>query len=932
MRPWLQVTGLLLWASVAGPLLADEADEVTKVRDQVASQCVYRIESNDNQNQGSAVVLEVTDKEIYVATCYHVLMEAKSFALIDADGATAFEGQTARCYAVPHHDLVILKIDRGAAKGLLSRVKKGSLTFAVPVPRVANRPLPSGFIAGYPFYNNLYLDVAVVQVDPEHSSEPAAQILNRLEKKPAVSGGADPTRGLRFGYVGLRPTVPGMSGGLVLTDKLEFAGIIFGRIPDTVGLMIPGEFVLGALGEAKRRELPRIAAADLNRHAWPFSDLVKAHLVASDVQSVIEWDEFGHWLNYFHDPAPFREAFQEIELNPELLKGKAGGAEPTLSVRVRDESFDAGEPGKQHVRVWANGRSEPAMNLERGSAVSLTPHLVPGENLVILTKTREASDFRSTVNLNKTLSSNRLEFDIMAGDRRVCRVVRSLPAFMHSYSVYMTLQRPFRIEPYHARLAVRTAWAQDVLGRPVHTWRPAKEPIDRYTGSFIKGYVAFRPQDDAFLRPLRAEWERVGRETWVPAGAVGMRARSPQTLEVVVLAEVRLEELYANYLGAKVRARPKDPVRLLLRGRLQLVRSPVLDEGFFLSLRAVSAYTDTKLDIPLLRLGDVDVQVDMAGVLQEAFLNWVNSQFLHPERPLPLLPAAPQGAAGVLRPAQVFLQGDRMIATFQAYDPKTRRLCPGARGENPATPAPGVDTVVEFEAMRLPTGTLPLGTLLGDLDKPDPIVAEVARIPSPLPVIQMTLRQSREARPGGEYALPEDLNQLAAHFRSLLLKDWEHGEKTVCANLNTSILTNLIATQFNNETVKPSTLTVAGELQLSRKGYETQCTGKKLQCTAAKITIGSVTIENAAIDIESVNLKSNSSNDMTGLIKMKLKKMDLTIPDLGTRRNMRCDRIEFSLKNGGGLDVTFDEAPWDGGRLHKGAIRLDKKGQLIPNN
>ena len=109
-------------------------------------------------------------------------------------------------------------------------------------------------------------------------------------------------------------------------------------------------------------------------------------------------------------------------------------------------------------------------------------------------------------------------------------------------------------------------------------------------------------------------------------------------------AAIFVDELQLNTFGTKLQAKKsKDPWPLLIRGRLQVIRAATPAEGFFLCLRATSGYTTSKLEIPVLKLGDVSVQADLGGLVQEAFLNVMNSDFLLPHRPLPLVPAANPG-------------------------------------------------------------------------------------------------------------------------------------------------------------------------------------------------------------------------------------------------------------------------------------------------
>jgi hypothetical protein len=912
---------------------AEEPDEVKRVR-KVGQGLVYRIEAGNNQ--GSAVLLEVVGQDLYIATCYHVMIGAKGFRLIDATITEAYEGKVAKYHAVPYHDLVIFKIDKKQAKGLLKEVDTGSLAYKEANflnPRqeqAALRPLPQGFILGFPFYNNSYLDVDVAKVDPKHSSVKAFDVLNPIEAR--IQGKSDPTKGLDFGYVGLRPTVPGMSGGLVQTNELEFAGLIFGRIPDTVGLMIPRPFVEAALQEAKRGKLTDISEADFPRESSPFSDSVLKHLNSSEISSVIEWDEYAHWSNYFQDPAPFREAFQEIVLNSELLAGKTGKDTPPLSLRIGGRSFEGGEAGKQKVSLWVNGRAGPELAIDKGGLVDLAPYLVPGENLLIVSKEKELPDFRNEFNLSKLLSSSRLDFDVMAGDRTVCHVVRSLPGLARNYSVYITLQIPSKPEPYHARLVARMDWIQDVLGNPTHNWNP-KDVQDPRTGSFAKGFVNFQPQDDKFLEPLRKEWERSWLDNWVPKGALGLRPRSSQTLDTVVLAEIHLKEFYANYLGTKVAAKPSKPLRLLLRGRVQLVRGPNPDKGFFLCVRAVSAYTDAKLDVPLLKLGDVEVQADLAGVLQEAFLNWINSEFLHPDRPLPLIPSPPKGATAAFRPAQVFVLDNRIVATFQLYDPANRLVLPNARVEDPTKSPFDPLTLLDFEGWNVRAAALPLETLLGK-DNRDPILAEMARVQSPLPSFHIDLKKtSKTPVAAGTHTLDEDVNVMAEHFRQLFLKEWDRESKTLDARISGDTLTALLVGRFNKGTIVPVGVGLRGEVDLARSGETTTMKGKKLHISLMKLSIGRVTLDGVDLDVADLSLTAKGSELSEGRVTLKLNKADLTLPDgLGVFKNIRCDSISLSWQGKDGVQIQYKEAPFDGGKLHEGTIRLDNNGQVGPNN
>ena len=215
-------------------------------------------------------------------------------------------------------------------------------------------------------------------------------------------------------------TLPGMSGGPVVVPGAakrppRFAGVIFARILDTAGLCIAAESVDRLFKEGKAY-VPFSPTAFTAPAPFVESKSIPLHTASGTDRTQMKWESFEQWgllLSPGQESRAFLGEFQEIRRD--------------VAAYVKD---GLGKP--MEVKVDAPD-CELSLN---GDAVKSPVTLVPGENLLVLRRSKKID--KPTVN-DFIFNQNTLDATIRNGGAEWLTVTRSLPAVIEKYEIFITL-------------------------------------------------------------------------------------------------------------------------------------------------------------------------------------------------------------------------------------------------------------------------------------------------------------------------------------------------------------------------------------------------------------------------------------------------------------------------------------------------------------
>ena len=477
------------------PASADERVDTFKE----LSRSVFKLEGtrveSRGPSQGSAVFLgEETkgDRTVgYFATCYHVLANCQSIRLDSSDGELSIktaDGNGIEFFASRARDIVILRTRlmkehnlRPALcgenpVGRLREMRPGNFYMNSALEGLGARPVGGdnkqgdpGVAIGFP-----HLERTIsLPIDVDIWGLRLARTLGLTESDEKTEAA-----NLQIGYLGNEITLPAMSGGLVATvapAKMpgQFAGLVFGRLLDEQGLMIQAVEVLDALREAlsgkdksgKDKFIKFIDGMNPEQLSLepPFKEQVNVSLQSGTdtvLLSKLTWDSISRWSVAFEaDEAQAKlfKRFQEIVVPLSYLaphrrldeedRNDRRDQEPRVAELIflsdnEDEALKGepfkGCPAKKGFEVKFNGKSNLQLG-EGGEAVSLKLH--PGENLLVVSRNETDQTTRGgSVSLNDFLNKRRpIHVAIKRPGGESYRILRSLPAVIDRYSIYLTI-------------------------------------------------------------------------------------------------------------------------------------------------------------------------------------------------------------------------------------------------------------------------------------------------------------------------------------------------------------------------------------------------------------------------------------------------------------------------------------------------------------
>ncbi len=589
-----------------------------------AARTVFRVAAGTHS--GSAVLLESgADGHVFV-TCYHVVQGANKIHLYDRSNRIVFSSDKENFEAVgaPNFDLAFLRI-----KDELDGVLASALAERKDVPMRA-------LAVGYPFYDRSNLESVPVTVitDTQGPRVRNAQSLG-------VMRGNNP---LKFQLLRQEPTAKGMSGGLVVDHKGKFIGLVFGRLENTVGLSIPAsqvsEVLAKAVEEKQFKPFPKEEEFGL---VQPFTAGATRHFAddAAVYESSLSFRAFEHWHELFGDASQFHTEFQEVSLDLADItqpSGEAAGKSPQLALRMDAATFRNTDA---KLKVWINGHEETISKLDFDEAIAaqkprtvdLSQHLRSGENLVILSKetAREPG-----LRLNRFDEANEINVWVDVEGVPQYHLVRSLPAVVQNYAVYLTVQNGkedvLQSAPGERKANLRVALRADVVAA-IFNGAPLKRELaigDSLAGSYVEGEIQVARQANGIPWP---EYQPlVQEEDFSPTGFVALRRHTDQTMDLSTVGFGQVKQARLSLQGINLKV-PGQDLQFLLQSRVQAVRTK---DGYVVVPRSISGRLARRKDghrfeLPL--FGESGVTVDIGAVIQEALLSWVNNDILHPSAP-----------------------------------------------------------------------------------------------------------------------------------------------------------------------------------------------------------------------------------------------------------------------------------------------------------
>ena len=575
------------------------------------------------KSAGSAILLTTEEKDGqmigWFCTCFHVVHNAKQFSvglINDNQAVDVFDSTKSSLHVRPKADIVIVRAPISeAARKLVSPLFPNG---------IGNQPEQmyykwapgkniEGTAYGYSFLDRkTNVPIAVKIWGHEEFGElygPNGKqivtdyetVYNRKERLASAT------------FLGNEITLPGMSGGLVITNEKQarFAGMVFARVAGLQGLAVSSETVVDTLIEAKRKNGTEKFTAKLVSVKLPFNTDVQATQWKSYEESQVVWESFDQWdLAFRNDKqqAATFERFQEIRLDLQGVDlGKSEMLIKPLSTQERDQ--------RDRYEFILNGEQ-----VKTGSRLNLHP----GENLLVINKKFD----RGKLEVNDFLiGKNKLDvwiaekIDGKTKDRM--RLVRSLPGVIKSYSVFVTI------------VANGTAPSSKNFEWPRHI-----KAEDQVTGRIWTGFGKLPGNVIKLVTNASLNWQF--RETDLRTGSTisgsvafdeleksQLRRISSQTFDLQIPLRIKVDDLRLRYLGVRLeRGKKQKPINLNLTTRFQLNTNSQSEPT--ISVRALSASATGSLTIPLFG-GDADgFGLDVGSLLSHLAVAYLNHQVFKP--------------------------------------------------------------------------------------------------------------------------------------------------------------------------------------------------------------------------------------------------------------------------------------------------------------
>lgn len=950
-------TGCLLAWIISGPVLAQPPLDPNLPLEALSKALAYRVMASNQR--ATAVLLEVKpskgkganegDHDWIFATCFHAMAGASGFSLEEyqegtVGTATIYDSKDSRkapsppeVYAEPLNDLVILKVRLPKAQ------KVPQVKYAMGLrQRDPKAPGRQGFAFGYPYYLN-----------------------NTLVSKPLLFEGVGSTYGafrkrkrtnLEFEFTGLEATAQGMSGGPIFGADGSFAGLVFGRLPDTVNLMIPARFVRKAYEKATAADgFEAFDEKKLDRGLSPFEekDLDEFAASAREFTNEMAWDDFSHWSHVFGNLGYFRRSFQEVSIESAFFENNDGTGPEKLTVAYHDKASQGATKG--FLKLWINGHKQ---TMERTSEINLTSYLHPGENLLIFERSVGGIDLNLGVDVGEMLSSMSIDVKFW-GNRSgpTYRLKRSLPTIAKAFSVYVTIHRPWKLEPHDARLAVRLSWLEDLLRSRRLRWSP--ELADAKTGSSIRGSALIQPLSPKDLDAIRDLLPQDLRDTAVSPEMVFLRppehaapGHPSQSLDLLTQGRLQLKSYRVNAYGIQAEGgsdaeKPVADFPAVISARLQVVAG----EGQYpyLCARAIAGYTSNsgqplELAIPL--SDAFRLRLNVSPILHEGLINFLNSNFLKPTDPSGLDATRTSeflDATGLntlhsrdfLQVQQVYIHDGWLITTFKLLG----EALGGPNQPLSTDPIHPLDaaTFMDFKAVNVPPSFAELRRLFraDENDELDPVHRKLLDIKEPVRFVNVRfaipfpkiLKHSKESEEPIE--ITGDGESVSTSYTEELRQRVLSARRTAEIQVDSDFLASVLSALIGDD--KRAGPEPAGQnprpgkpaLTLTLTDDEIHCKGEGFSYEAATLNFRRVRLEGVKISDIMADLSGRRPREIVGqisgrfeILRPRIKGRLAITPIEKGRQGVRVAYEE--------LEGTIDGHPY----VKSGTVEVSPQGEL----
>ena len=384
---------------------------------------------------------------------------------------------------------------------------------------------------------------------------------------------------MAFGFLSDETTMNGMSGGGVFTNDGEFAGLVFGRIPNTAGVMIPARFVNDQLKLAKIKKNNINYEAFKKRNESVFNAAIEKQLSSDNVKSEMTWSSFSTWALAFQDGKHIQEAFdafQEVRVSSEALM--VSPSETSEFVIYVDEESGASEGERRPAnlksltskgyRLYLNGSKwTPNAGGHWEMNTSIT-------NLLEIRKSKPGSDAK----INDFFGNfHNLEFRLSPKDGvRSLLIKRSLPGIFDGYSVYLTLGGFGKKKKLNHETELRLS-------------------IDKLKEQISKAKLG--PFNFSVNTPIDSSYAKLHFE-FTDLGSTKFSIRSPYELRCDLPISVEISDAVIRKFGTKI-VLPRTKVDLVIRIVIQIIQQSNGTLG--VQARATSAVSKSDLSIEILK-------------------------------------------------------------------------------------------------------------------------------------------------------------------------------------------------------------------------------------------------------------------------------------------------------------------------------------------
>ena len=643
---------------------------------------VFMVEAGKRKGSCVLVGTEKIQGQLYgyFATCFHVLYQADALDIYDTN-----EKEIASQLAVfpkPELDLVLIK-----AKLAIGR-EYDSVNLNTGIK--AKDETKEEFLAiGFPYYRRTVLHEAKLRLAPSAESrnfDVSVFRSRQFQIRPVLG----------------EPTSRGMSGGPILNRSGQFAGLLLGRVRDTVGFVLPPDEIAKALDDSKKASANFKPFDSSIFQVWeplPYRKTVVEFFQAfeSELDDSIAWSINSNWQDIFDGNSIFRERFQEISVDLDRLSQST----ERLSLRIDQASFRPGANDK--VRVLINGKeyecSEPV-------DIPIHMHLQPGENLILVSKRLKKDSAPNELKVNELLNSSTLQYRFMKGDEQLYSIRRELPVLFGGFTTYVTVPR-VKLDN-SAKFNAIVAFNLNHLAKYA-----TKNPFE------MAGNVALPELGD-------------GLDLKINQSSFQIEGQSMQSARVRFESKVESGAFRLRYAGIQLKQGHPQNSAINVEGILQLVR---FEDQFRLVGRFISADIDS-FDIKLSNELSIDLANPVAELMLVAANNGLDDTVLDARRVTPIESSETISIADRLLPGILSANEEVKVtsAKFQKDGWLQLALWIGEDTSKAATEVPDIvgkkpipDTVGIWQSFAVPRTTVE-GVLARTMKKPSPTLVASASV------------------------------------------------------------------------------------------------------------------------------------------------------------------------------------------------------------